>query len=55
MPAKQRVNVYTHYTDYVGEFVLHCHILDHEDLGMMQAVEVIEPENPPLHILMEHH
>ncbi len=25
-----------------GQFVLHCHILDHEDLGMMQLVEVIE-------------
>ena len=23
-----------------GKFVLHCHLLDHEDLGMMQVVEV---------------
>jgi FtsP/CotA-like multicopper oxidase with cupredoxin domain len=23
-----------------GKFVLHCHILDHEDLGMMQYVEI---------------
>ena len=55
VPPKGHVNVYTRYTDYVGEFVLHCHILDHEDLGMMQAVEVVEPENPPLHLLSEHH
>lgn len=25
---------------YVGKFVLHCHILDHEDQGMMQEVEI---------------
>lgn len=28
------------YTDFTGRFVLHCHILDHEDQGMMQVVEV---------------
>ncbi|RRS09308.1 hypothetical protein EAG18_07660 [Pseudoalteromonas sp. J010] len=27
---------------YTGEFVLHCHILDHEDQGMMQKVKLIE-------------
>jgi FtsP/CotA-like multicopper oxidase with cupredoxin domain len=26
--------------DIWGRFVLHCHLLDHEDLGMMQVVEV---------------
>lgn len=30
------------YTDYSGSFVLHCHILDHEDHGMMEKV-VISP------------
>jgi hypothetical protein len=29
---------------YVGEFVLHCHILDHEDQGMMQNVAVVLPD-----------
>ncbi len=28
------------FTDYRGTYVLHCHILSHEDMGMMQAVEV---------------
>ena len=28
---------------FVGRFVLHCHILAHEDLGMMQLVEIIDP------------
>jgi FtsP/CotA-like multicopper oxidase with cupredoxin domain len=53
VPAAQPVNVYTRYTDYIGQFVLHCHILDHEDLGMMEVVEVVEPESVPLRLLME--
>ncbi|WP_149496917.1 redoxin domain-containing protein [Roseiconus lacunae] len=32
--------VLTNYKRYVGEFVLHCHILDHEDQGMMMKVAV---------------
>lgn len=43
--------IYTKYTDFTGKFVIHCHILDHEDLGMMQAVKVVEPgavvDKPP--------
>lgn len=31
----------TTYARYIGEFVLHCHILDHEDQGMMLNVEVV--------------
>ena len=30
--------VRTRYQRYIGDFVLHCHILDHEDQGMMQNV-----------------
>jgi L-ascorbate oxidase len=26
---------------YIGDFVLHCHILDHEDQGMMQNVRIV--------------
>jgi FtsP/CotA-like multicopper oxidase with cupredoxin domain len=40
--AGDTVNVYTQYLDYTGQFVIHCHILDHEDLGMMEVVEVVE-------------
>ena len=28
--------------DYPGKFVFHCHILFHEDHGMMAVVEVTE-------------
>jgi FtsP/CotA-like multicopper oxidase with cupredoxin domain len=34
------IRVRTRYRRYVGTYVLHCHILDHEDQGMMQQVEV---------------
>ena len=37
------VKLRTRYVRYVGRFVLHCHILPHEDLGMMQQVEVVPP------------
>ncbi|HEV3156409.1 MAG TPA: multicopper oxidase domain-containing protein [Candidatus Baltobacteraceae bacterium] len=38
----------THYARYTGEFVLHCHILDHEDAGMMANVEIVDdPAHPP--------
>jgi L-ascorbate oxidase len=36
-----RVTVRTHYRRYIGDFVLHCHILDHEDQGMMENVRVV--------------
>ncbi|MFN8663915.1 MAG: multicopper oxidase domain-containing protein [Thermomicrobiales bacterium] len=31
----------THFTDFTGLFVQHCHVLTHEDLGMMEAIEVV--------------
>lgn len=34
------------FVDYAGFFVLHCHILSHEDRGMMTIVEVT-PLQPP--------
>jgi len=38
------VYVRTRYERYIGEYVLHCHILDHEDQGMMQNVRVVLPD-----------
>jgi FtsP/CotA-like multicopper oxidase with cupredoxin domain len=28
------------FLDYTGVFMLHCHMMNHEDMGMMQTVEV---------------
>jgi hypothetical protein len=31
----------TNFDDFTGKFVEHCHVVAHEDLGMMSAVEVV--------------
>lgn len=41
-----KVKMRTHYADFTGAFVQHCHILDHEDQGMMQTVEIYDPARP---------
>ncbi len=43
IPANGNVVIRQRFTDFTGEFVLHCHILVHEDLGMMQNVSVVLP------------
>jgi hypothetical protein len=37
----------TRYDRYIGEYVLHCHILDHEDAGMMANVLIVPDLNAP--------
>jgi FtsP/CotA-like multicopper oxidase with cupredoxin domain len=37
------------FVDYAGYFVLHCHILAHEDRGMMTVVEVAPLQTPYSH------
>jgi len=37
------VQIRSRYQRYIGDFVLHCHILDHEDQGMMQNVRIVLP------------
>jgi FtsP/CotA-like multicopper oxidase with cupredoxin domain len=41
VPQDNPQYIYTQYTDYIGQFVYHCHILDHEDQGMMELLEVV--------------
>lgn len=43
MGKSYTVIVRTKYQRYIGDFVLHCHILDHEDQGMMQNVRISLP------------
>lgn len=40
VPAQGRVKVRVAFRDFAGRSVYHCHILDHEDLGMMGVIEV---------------
>ena len=35
------VKVAAKFTDYTGEFMLHCHMLDHEDHGLMAQFDVV--------------
>ena len=41
IPAFGEIVIRTRFLDFTGKFVYHCHILDHEDRGMMGVVEVI--------------
>jgi FtsP/CotA-like multicopper oxidase with cupredoxin domain len=41
IPRGGRVVFRSRFADYTGAWVNHCHILMHEDHGMMQAVEVV--------------
>ena len=40
VPANGRVSVRIAFKDFTGRSAYHCHILDHEDLGMMGVIEV---------------
>jgi FtsP/CotA-like multicopper oxidase with cupredoxin domain len=39
--APTSVTFRTRFLDFKGSFVMHCHMLTHEDMGMMQMVEVV--------------
>jgi spore coat protein A len=38
---KDRVVIAGHFSDYTGKYVIHCHMLDHEDHGLMTQFEVV--------------
>jgi spore coat protein A len=37
----ERILVSGHFSDYRGKFAIHCHMLDHEDHGLMSQFEVV--------------
>jgi FtsP/CotA-like multicopper oxidase with cupredoxin domain len=39
----ETVEVGARFTDYTGRFMVHCHMLDHEDHGMMAQFRVVRP------------
>jgi FtsP/CotA-like multicopper oxidase with cupredoxin domain len=41
VPARGRVRIRVSFKDFVGTTVQHCHILSHEDAGMMATVQMI--------------
>lgn len=42
-----KVTIRQTYLDFTGTYVLHCHILAHEDRGMMQLVRVVPADKFP--------
>ena len=38
----ERIRVAGRFSDYTGKFVLHCHMLDHEDHGLMGQFQVVK-------------
>jgi FtsP/CotA-like multicopper oxidase with cupredoxin domain len=49
------VKIRSRFVDFPGTFVLHCHILDHEDRGMMQEVQILDPKSSAVPRLPMHH
>ena len=39
----------TKFVDFTGQYVLHCHILTHEDRGMMELIQVVPGYSPYTH------
>ncbi len=49
IPPGATYTIRARYQDISGKSVLHCHILDHEDQGMMMSIELVNPNviGPP--------
>jgi spore coat protein A, manganese oxidase len=39
---RERIVLAGHFADYTGKFPIHCHMLDHEDHGLMGQFEVVD-------------
>lgn len=40
-PAGRTLTIRMRFTDFRGDAVAHCHVLDHEDTGMMQKISIV--------------
>jgi hypothetical protein len=46
VPAKSEVSIAMKFDARPGVWMLHCHILDHADVGMMRTIVVRDPTQP---------
>jgi FtsP/CotA-like multicopper oxidase with cupredoxin domain len=46
--AGDSITFESNFVDYPGKFVEHCHVVSHEDLGMMSSIEVIPADESSL-------
>ena len=44
VPGDGSITFRSRFLDFAGQTVLHCHMMNHEELGMMQVVEFVEDE-----------
>ncbi len=42
LPRNGSLTFRSRFLDFTGRFMIHCHMMNHEELGMMQVVEVYE-------------
>jgi FtsP/CotA-like multicopper oxidase with cupredoxin domain len=42
LPPMGSITMRSRFVDFTGKYVYHCHILGHEDRGMMGIIEVVE-------------
>lgn len=42
----KRLTIRMRFRDFAGKTVVHCHTLDHEDQGMMRAIDIVDPSRP---------
>jgi len=54
-PLPGHFRMRSRFVDFPGEYVIHCHILAHEDRGMMALVELKAPAAPSMLGLYHHH
>ncbi|MGO9849593.1 MAG: multicopper oxidase domain-containing protein [Methylocella sp.] len=40
VPHNGSITFRSRFLDFTGKYMLHCHMMNHEELGMMQVVEV---------------
>ncbi len=45
-PSGRSEVVRMRFRDWTGDTVLHCHIVDHEDQGMMKNIRILGPDEP---------
>ncbi len=50
-PAKSKTTIKLQVSRFVGKFVMHCHLLLHEDSGMMVTVRVVPSRNHSLTVV----
>jgi FtsP/CotA-like multicopper oxidase with cupredoxin domain len=46
VPSKEEVSIAIHFDERPGVWMLHCHILDHAEVGMMRSLVVRDPSKP---------